>query len=408
MPSAPGGADPNPSPIQQAGQQIAALYQQLRSMGASVSTEDVRRAWMTVYHANETGWGMDAGNPGIYDRVLASLSRQLGITQGSDTTGGGSSGGSGSGGGGSTYDAAAARAGFIEVLRGWGLGPTDGDLGKVIDQAVAQKFSGAEFLQAIRATKVYAKKFPGMKWRDGVNEVAYNRDFARYRDMAKDARGFGLTRQEFGGLMHDGIDAQEWSVRVDVANTLNKNPGAREGFAFWLAKHKPGLAPKDKHGKVRPFSLKEMKNILTGMASPAFSQAWDVASTVGSIQGVGGIDVSRRGAGDSVKFGMVERLLKQYNAKGLDQDAEFYARLAQQVGTLIPLSKLRGEKITEEDILKVAFHGKTAGELTHKFTQLIANAKAEDEQGSMANPQLAGAEGGGTTLLGYDQNLGSE
>jgi len=103
------------------------------------------------------------------------------------------------------------------------------DVDKFLDRAIRDfpQDPGAYAYALIINSKAFAKRFPGIKRKDGTLRVSPAEYVSRQEQFRSTAAqfGFGLSRAQMGALVSKGVDPQEFTVRARGVQLVNSNPG---------------------------------------------------------------------------------------------------------------------------------------------------------------------------------------
>ena len=334
---------------------------------------------------NPDGTPLDEGNgPSSPNAPVAPATSTSG-TSSSSGSGGSSSSGSAAAAKAEARALANAQASFMTYLRSWGMVVTP-KLKKLVDAAAKGQWNSQAFLIAVRGTEEYKQKFPGIQWKRGMSEASYNAQYDSYSDRALDA-GYRLTKEGFSKVLKKGIDAQEWSLRVQAVKQVKANADLLENFRQFLVDNGQ-LKPNEK------LSAKEVYKLATQRGSPAWVNLWNTASVETGLEGVGftvgrNADLTR----EELKHMLKQPLSKLGPGESLDMD---YAALAQTASEALPASRLYKSGITKKDLVTMALGGKNAAGIATRVQLAINTARATASEQS-AVPQLnqGGMQAGG-------------
>jgi hypothetical protein len=333
---------------------------------------------------NPDGTPLDEGGPTSSNAPVAPATSTSG-TSSSSGSGGSSSSGSAAAAKAEARALANAQASFMTYLRSWGMVVTP-KLKKLVDAAAKGQWNSQAFLIAVRGTEEYKQKFPGIQWKRGMSEASYNAQYDSYSDRALDA-GYRLTKEGFSKVLKKGIDAQEWSLRVQAVKQVKANADLLENFRQFLVDNGQ-LKPNEK------LSAKEVYKLATQRGSPAWVNLWNTASVETGLEGVGftvgrNADLTR----EELKHLLKQPLSKLGPGESLDMD---YAALAQTASEALPASRLYKSGITKKDLVVMALGGKNAAGIATRVQLAINSARATASEQS-AVPQLnqGGMQAGG-------------
>lgn len=148
-----------------------------------------------------------------------------------------------------------------------GLGG-NGAFDDIIDQAIREGWSDAQFINAIYASPQFDRMFPGIKRPDGTLRM----DVASYRSLMETysaiAGDYGVSINKFrmGLLIAGQVSPDELATRLQAIQNVRANPGLQNTFNEVLGTM--GMAPLDEQGWFR---------FVAGAASPDFYDAYEAS-----------------------------------------------------------------------------------------------------------------------------------
>lgn len=390
MPQTPGGGtggDPQQArqlrqALAQAGYNVPLSWIETQMENGLTAAQIIQRAQQRF--EQEGGGG---SNPGALEDFL-------GAAGGSGGSGGsGSSGGSG-GGGASGPDPAMLRANYVEILRRWGLTPSQSGLENLVAHAINAEWSTTQFIQAVRKTKAYHQMFPGIRWREGMTEGEYNRLYGAYREQAGNI-GFKLNRTQFGILVRKQVTASEFKLRVEALDRIKTYRPLLQEFEEVLKAR--GLL-RNAAGKNRQLTMKELYRFVIKQGDPRWEQIWQESVVRQGLEDAG---LKIGGKGSDFTRKELLKLISQVDTPRTEVEnlslADFQ-KLATNIQEVYPLSQLYGKGVTKKDLAVLALGGKGAPRIAERVQEILAqrNLEAEDK----AAPQLIQTQKGSTLNLG--------
>jgi hypothetical protein len=129
-------------------------------------------------------------------------------------------------------DQTGSAAELQSILRGFGLSPTA--FGSIIDQAVRENWTVAQFESAIYQSAAFKNAFPGIFRGDGslrMSPLEYRSLTDTYRKIGADF-GIGLRPERIGVLIAGGVSPDEWANRAEIFSSviLGEDLGLRNNF----------------------------------------------------------------------------------------------------------------------------------------------------------------------------------
>lgn len=231
-----------------------------------------------------------------------------------------------------------ARAGFDELLRGWGI-PITPAVAQFVAQAAQKGMSGDAFMAAIRKTKAYARQFPGIMQPNGtlrMSEAEYISGFEALRDYGASI-GQQMDRGEFAMALKNGNSISEIKQKFGATDSLQRNNSQLEAFAEYA--REMGL-------KEPPKTREDLLKFVMGMGPREWEMAYDTAHVMSKA----------RNAGLSLSVQETKDLINKIETSGIadavDITPETFAKVAdniRHVGTM----KQYG--IDDKDAIMAAF-----------------------------------------------------
>ncbi len=302
-------------------------------------------------------------------------------------TGGGSSGSGGSSSGGSSGPSAAdlqkqkqnAEASYLNMLVGWGIMVTP-EVKSFVSKSVAAGDQSSLFLQKLRQTKFYAKRFPGIVKKNGVmrmSEAQYISGYQQARDYAS-TLGRNFSPQAYGAALAAGNSPSEIKYKLDINDKLQTYRPQLNSFNEYL------LAT----GKIKkPLDVQEMRDFVMGSRKD-LQDEWATSNAAFQLQEQAGTDVGKPAQGSDMSFKELSAALKRYEALGGDVDQIDYTKIGSLIGQVIPKNELYGAGIRKKDIVDMMLNGKNASEITKRVqTVLDTYEAAVTEPGAQSQNQ---------------------
>lgn len=153
---------------------------------------------------------------------------------------------------------------FYEHL---GLGGA-GEWNDLIDKAIRENWSDAQFINAIYASGMFDRMFPGIKRPDGTLRMdvsSYRKLMDTYSSVAQDY-GVEINKFRMGLLLDQQVSPDELATKLQAIQNVRANPGLEQTFNAQLKEM--GMAPLDAQGWFR---------FVAGASSPDFYDAYEAA-----------------------------------------------------------------------------------------------------------------------------------
>ena len=290
-----------------------------------------------------------------------------------ETTGGSSSSSSSSSSGGSSGQSAEAAkreadakesavAGYLAVLVAWGIQPTAA-LKRLANAAAERQMSSAWFLQQVRKTKDYAKRFPGIMTKGGVmrmTEAQYISGYQSARDYAA-SLGRNFSKEAYGAAMASGNSPAEMRDKLTAIDKL-------KSFGPQLAEFNDYLVTT---GQVKkPLNRKELTDFVMGYRGD-LQQVWKTAETAFKLQELAGVNIDKPKQGGEIGYKELSGMIKRFEALGGDVAEVDFAKMGALIGEVIPKNQLYGAGIRQKDIVDMMLSGKNAPEIMKRVQQVM-------------------------------------
>lgn len=309
---------------------------------------------------------------------------------GSSGGSGGSSGGgsSGGGGGGNQY------LQYLSILQNWGIPLTD-QMIAFARQAAGGGWSSAEFLYNARKTEWYGDFFVGIFRADNslrMSEAQYNQWFSTFSSYAAEA-GVKLDKEMFGFALKQNLDPRLWAQRMSALKTVRSNAGYMDA---WVAT----LRARGIVGRKEKVTKGDLLDTITGIRNANWLAVWEEAALRGAAAAQGlkvGTDLYRK---------QLLRIAADIDVGDPEQLEQKFASLANQIKTMMPLSRLTKLGLSKQDLIDLEFGGPNATNAARKAQQIIKTFQGEYQE-EKANTELVLTRGG-STLAGYQDDTMSQ
>jgi hypothetical protein len=283
------------------------------------------------------------------------------------------------------------RSSYLEILHTWGIS-VSGNMNQLMNQAIAQEWSTTNFMQHLRKTKDYKQQFPGINSADGMSEAAYNAKYQQFMEDAKMA-GVKLSRSQFGSLVRGDVRYEEWKMRVDFQQKVERNKDYFQ--ALQDVAHARGLIkPKDKLTK------KELWKLMTRRGNPALERLMEESNVSYQLEAAG-LSIGKKG---DIARGQVLKFIKTIETDGIQAEsltAEAFAGLAEKVKTVLPAADQIGYGITKGDLFQLEFGGPRQAEVGRHVENILKSVEFQNQP--KVNSILVEDEGGSRLTGGSPQ-----
>jgi len=260
----------------------------------------------------------------------------------------GNNGGNGNQGGG-------AAAELANILQGFGLKP--GQFHDIIDKAIRNAWSPAQFESAIYRSRPFKQAFPGIFRNDGSLRMSPY-EYLQQKDAIRElAQRYGLRGKlddkRIGTLIEGDVSLTELNDRFTAITRMEEYRPQMEAFAEVL-----------KQRGVQNVKMNDewMYRFIMGEQPKQFYTLWEQASVGGSAARAG-IDLNAR---------QMKSIAK--SIPGVQSDEAVYGgmqELAAKITTLMPLSKMAKFGITKKDLIELQFGGKNQAAISQRVQELI-------------------------------------
>lgn len=242
-------------------------------------------------------------------------------------------------------------------------------LTRLATAAAKKGMSSAWFLQQVRKTKDYAKRFPGIITKQGVmrmTEAQYISGYLSARDYAA-SLGRNLSKEAYGASIAQGNSPSEIKLKITVNDKLRTYGPQFKEFNDYLVST----------GQIKkPLERKDLQDFLMGYRGD-LEQAWNVANTAFKMQELADVGVGRpKKEENDVSFKELKSMLNRYQALGGDPDQIDFVQMGALINNVIPKSELYGMGITKKKIVSMMLNGKNAPEVTAKVQQVLDTYEA--------------------------------
>jgi hypothetical protein len=266
-----------------------------------------------------------------------------------------------------------ATATWENLLQSWRIELTP-EVESFIKQAVDQGWSSALFLRNVRATKFYARQFPGIFTADGSlrqTEAQYIAGYNTLKDYAATV-GRGFSLQAYGMALKNGNSPSEIKAKIQAVDSLKTNPQMWNQFSEYIQAQ--GLAPK---GGV---TKSDLLGFVMQQGPKEWEDAWQTAYNAAQLQKLQ-IDVGKPSTGSDLSY---NSLLKLEHGLLPGQQPDYTALAA--AAKELPISALYGAGLTAKKITTMAFGGKGAAQTADVVQRVLAQYSSRFDP--QAQPQL--------------------
>ena len=251
---------------------------------------------------------------------------------------------------------------LTNLLRQFGI-PV-GPFQSLINQAVTNAWSWAQFEGAVYGSNAFANMFPGIFKADGSLRMSP----AEYRSMSQSyigtARQYGLNLNpsQIGKLIGSDVSLQEFADRATAIQRVTEFKPAFEQFKQALRARGISTAGLD--------SDKDIANFILGKGPKQFYKIWE-ETNIGTAAHLAGI-----GIGGQMTKSIARR------TPGVLTEAQYqehFKNLAQNLKTVMPMSRIQKLGISKRDLITLEFGGKGQDEIAQKVQRVMRNDQAFNE-----------------------------
>jgi hypothetical protein len=266
-----------------------------------------------------------------------------------------------------------ARSAFRELLRRWGI-PRSKNLLNLIEKATLQGWSSGMFLERVRHTPDYVKKYPGIQWKDGMTEGTYLNTYNQYRNVAQSA-GVKFSREDFAKALKRGVEPQEFADRVEAIKSIDRWAPMWQYFSETLAAR--GLAgPKG-------LSKKDLADFVMKLGDKRWEKVYDETFLTAGLERVAGVQVGTDFAPGqetpySISRGDLLNVVKQVEALSMgsfDPAKLDFAKMGVELRKYKP-EYLSRYDITTKDIIEMELGGPRAASIAERGQRVLATQEA--------------------------------
>jgi hypothetical protein len=244
----------------------------------------------------------------------------------------------------------------------------------MIEKATLQGWSSTMFLDRVRHTPDYVKKYPGIQWKDGMTEGSYLSEFNQYKNLAQSA-GVKFSREDFAKALKRGVSPQEFEDRTLAIKSIDRWGPMWQYFSETLAAR----------GLVGPkgASKKDLADFVMKLGDKRWEKVYDETFLTAGLERVAGITVGKTGVPGvdtpySISRGDLLTIVNQ--VESLSMGAFDPAKLDfTKMG--VELRKYRPEYlqrygVTEKDIIEMELGGPRAAAIAEKGQRVLATQEA--------------------------------
>ncbi len=315
-----------------------------------------------------------AKNGGSYQHAATAINNAGPDVNDGNGSGSGGTGSGGSSSGGSSGSAAPtaqqlanAAASYRAILTAWGL-PQTSALKKLIDQAVKGGVSSQAFVEKLRTTKDYAKRFAGIMKPNGtlrMTEAQYISGYQQAKDYAGSI-GRNFSPELYALAIKNGQSPSEIRFGLDTLDKL-------KAYGPQLAEFNDYLLTTGKIKK--PLKGEDLRDFVMGRRKD-LQQEWDVANTAFMLQDVADVNVDKPNQGGDVSYRELTGLIKHFQATGGDLKGVDFAQMGSLIANVVPKNELYGAGIRKRDIVEMMLNGKNAADITKRVQNVLDTYEA--------------------------------
>ena len=286
------------------------------------------------------------------------------------------------------------------------FGISGGNLDNLMHKAVRGGYSEGEFLYFLRKTPEYRQRFRGIFKADGTMRMTEGEwlQFEFGLQTLGKQYGYKVDAQDIGESLRKGITLESFEDRLSALQRVREYEPAIKAFQQTLKAR--GMLPKG----FKDWDKKDMYEFVTGQKDQKFYHLWEEASArTAAFQA--GIDILDKGEGKKEPGGVgytdIRRGALMKIIKGLpgyqteEQLAEGFQQLGDSLLEVLPLSEARSFGLTKQDLIKATFGGKNAAKARQRVKRVIETHEAFQED--RANTRFGVDESG---RAGIEQGRG--
>jgi hypothetical protein len=242
--------------------------------------------------------------------------------------------------------------------------PRSKNLLNLIEKATQQGWSQTIFLDRVRHTPDYVKKYPGIQWRDGMTEGSYLSTYNQYRNVAQSA-GVKFSRVDFAKALKRGVEPQEFSDRVEAIKSIDRWAPMWQYFSEALAAR--GLGPP------KGLSKKHLADFVMKLGDKRWEKVYDETFLTAGLERVAGVETPY-----SISRGDLLNIVKQVEALSMgsfDPAKLDFAKMGAELRKYKPEYLARYD-VHEKDIVEMMLGGPRAAAIAEKGQRILATQEA--------------------------------
>ncbi len=244
----------------------------------------------------------------------------------------------------------------------------------MIEKATLQGWSQTMFLDRVRHTPDYVKKFPGIQWREGMTEGTYLNTFNSYKNVAQSA-GVKFGREDFAKALKRGVSPQEFADRTEAIKSIDRWGPMWQYFSNALELR--GLAPP------KGVTKKDLADFVMKLGDKKWEQVYDETFLTSGLERVAGIQVGKEGVPGvdspySLARGDLLNIVNQVEALSLgsfDPAKLDFAKMGVELRKYKPEYLARYD-LHEKDIIEMELGGPRAASIAEKGQRVLATQEA--------------------------------
>jgi hypothetical protein len=244
----------------------------------------------------------------------------------------------------------------------------------MIEKATLNGWSSTMFLDRVRHTPDYVKKYPGIQWKDGMTEGAYLSTFNQYKNVAQSA-GVKFSREDFAKALKRGVDPQEFADRTEAIKSIDRWAPMWQYFSEALAAR--GLGPP------KGLTKKHLADFVMKLGDKRWEKVYDETFLTAGLERVAGIQVGKEFAPGqetpySIGRGDLLNIVKQVESltMGAFDPAKLdFAKMGVELRKYKP-EYLQRYDVSVKDIVEMELGGPRAAAIAEKGQRILATQEA--------------------------------
>ena len=283
-------------------------------------------------------------------------------------------------------DRRAEKADARAILNSFGIPLTD-NLQHLVAQAAKHDWNNALFMEALRKTDEYRKRFPGIMDGNGttkMSEAEYIQAEKLYNSYASQA-GINLGAKRLAFLFRNDVTPDEFNDRAEAQARLSKNKEFYSAFKRELVQG----------GVAKPSEVntnKELFKFIMGEGNKSWADLWQDSITRYAANQAG-IAISK----NKERYTAIgQKALERISSQGLSEEesAQKFGALSELLSTVLPLQEADLYGVSKKTATAAIFGGKNSERARQKVKRAIetdeafyqdraGNAVYSDEQGGL-------------------------